>query len=786
MRMKRPLVVLLMVTALLATAIPATAQPYERGALFHNIATFYVPDEGIAEIVSATPNGQELVYSNATAGLIGIVDISDPANPTQTSAIEVNGEPTSVTVTPDGQYALAVVKTSVLGEGEEPLITPGELVQIALPEGEIVGTLEIGNGPDSIALASSNDTLAAVIAIENEPIIVDEDGSQTDGDAPGDPNDISGPGYVQIIELNLGDIAASEVHDVTFDEAQLAALGLFFPDDPQPEFVSVKGGKVAVTLQENNGVAIIDLATAGIDTIFSSGIVADRRADLITDEQILFVQTYPADVSDVEYAGARMSDAIAWSADGSTLYTADEGELDYSGGRGWSAWTPNGDLLWTDGGSMESIAIMYGQYPDSRSDAKGVEMEGTTTGVFGNTEYVFVGSERGSFVAVYDISTPYAPEFVQFFPTGISPEGMLALPQRNLFVTSEEVSGTITIFEFDPWAGVVAPENRPLLNSGGADQPWAALSGMAAGHSLKQLYAVPDNALPSSIFHIDVNSFNQGVVTQQAPVTKAGQQMRYDLEGIANDTSIAAPGGRLTDGAGWWLASEGNAAYDSDAYQPNVLIQINMLGEVLNEIYLPSEVDSPEGGWIRSNGYEGVAVSPDGRYLLAAIQREYTDDVAVDGVLYTRIARYDLETGAWDFFLYPLDPATVEDSWIGLSEIITLSDGRYAVIERDNQLGRLASIKKVYAFTLDGVETFDGLVEADSDLSGHVIEKTELYDVLNDFKPFEKVEGLAQTYDGSLWAALDNDGGELANIVVNLGVVGPVDEEEPEEETPEE
>ncbi len=236
------------------------------------------------------------------------------------------------------------------------------------------------------------------------------------------------------------------------------------------------------------------------------------------------------------------------------------------------------------------------------------------------------------------------------------------------------------------------------------------------------------------------------------------------MEGIALDASVVA-----NSDFGFWLASEGNAEYEEDSYTPNLLIQTTGRGEVLQEITLPAAVDSPAGGLIRGQGFEGVAVSDDGRYLLAPIQRGYGDDAVIDGRSYTRIARYDLESDAWDFFLYPLEQTAIEDDWIGLSEITNIGGGRYAVIERDKMIGARAHLKKVYVFSLDGVEPSDGVLTPDANLSGRVIDKLELTDVLDEFAPFEKVEGLTVSADGMLWAALDNDGGELESRLVNLG-----------------
>lgn len=117
-------------------------------------------------------------------------------------------------------------------------------------------------------------------------------------------------------------------------------------------------------------------------------------------------------------------------------------------------------------------------------------------------------------------------------------------------------------------------------------------------------------------------------------------------------------------------------------------------------IPLPLAIDGPGAGRLTSNGFEGVAVSPDGRYVLAAIQRAFAGEPKIGGVSHTLIARYDLVSGAWDFFLYPLDVPTVGNP--GLSEITALADGTYLVIERDGEVGAAVEQKKVYRFSLGG------------------------------------------------------------------------------------
>src|SRR6185503_14750194 len=188
-------------------------------------------------------------------------------------------------------------------------------------------------------------------------------------------------------------------------EAALTALGLSFPADPQPEFVSIHESLVAVTLQENNGIAIIDIsdpAKPQLAKLFNAGKASDRPADVKRDGTISLSDVYPQSVIDQPHAGERAPDSIVWNAKGTVFFTADEGELAFTGSRGFTAFRADGTVLWEDLGEVEAIAITRGQYPETRSAAKGVELEGLAIGTFGKKEFAFVASERGSFLAVYD------------------------------------------------------------------------------------------------------------------------------------------------------------------------------------------------------------------------------------------------------------------------------------------------------------------------------------------------------------------------------------------------
>jgi hypothetical protein len=175
---------------------------------------------------------------------------------------------------------------------------------------------------------------------------------------------------------------------------------------------------------------------------FSTGEVHRTDADLRDDGRVRFTQALTA---------PREPDGISWTADGN-LVTANEGDLaaEPSGGRGWSVFSPDGELRWDSGASAEEALTRAGRYPDDRSDDKGAEFEGAEVAVMGHgrsaVPYAFIGSERGDAVLVQRMDHEDRPRLVQVLATGTAPEGVLAVPSRGLLLTANEDDGTISVF----------------------------------------------------------------------------------------------------------------------------------------------------------------------------------------------------------------------------------------------------------------------------------------------------------------------------------------------------
>ena len=719
-------------SATVTTTVHAERPPHPPAPLqhtFRHVGTFHVPDNLLAneeptlvtsaEIVDVSRDGQTLLYTDSPGSRLGFIDIHDAHEPKAAGALDVGGEPTSVAVA--GRYALVGVNRS-----PDYLNPAGELLVVNIKRRSIVKRFTLAGQPDSVAV--SPDGRFAAIAIENER---DED--LDDGLLPQLP-----AGTLQVLDLSHKP-AQWKLH--TIDLTGLAEIGA---SDPEPEFVDINAENLAVvTLQENNHLVVVDLVSKAIISHFSAGSATADDVDATEEE----VGPQEANLMELDstITRRREPDAVAW-IDHDTFVTANEGDYEDAtgeegGSRGFTLFNIDGHVEYESGSSFEHEIVRAGHFPENRAGNKGNEPEGAEVATFGDRKLLFIGSERGNAVGVYDVTTG-TPEFVQLLPTGIGPEGIKAIGQRNLLAVSAEVDGLddgfalrsiVTIYEFAP-----GPASYPMLKSadeGAAPIPWTALSGMTADtHDDRILWAVSDSFLAQAfIYRIAVDQ-QPAVIEQRIPVGLADGLL--DLEGIA-----ARPDG------GFWLASEGRL----DA-RPNQLLQVDGDGLILSRVQLPAALN----GYMTNNGLEGVAVSGcgDDEVLWVTVQREWADDEQG----FVKIGRYHVQSATWTFARYPLDPVeSPAGGWVGLSEITLLQDGNLLLVERDDQAAREARIKRLYTVDPSQVE-FRPYGQALQTLTKRLYR--DLLPVLSahSLTIEEKVEGLSQTKDGRLFICTDNDG----------------------------
>lgn len=721
------------------------------GERYHRTATFPVylnrpagadpAEETVAEISTVTPDGNTLIYTDAAAKRIGFLDITDPVKPVGRGTLPLtelgdkDDQPTSVAAV--GEFVLVVVDTT---GGDFPKPT-GRLDVVKVADRQRVASIDLGGQPDSIAV--SKDGAFAAIAMENQR---DEEATPPggeEGDLPQPPT-----GFVHVIDLK-GAPNTWKPRKVEFDVEAARAAGLDTPEDLEPEYVSINSrGQVAVTLQENNGIAIIDGVAGTVQKIFSAGSVAVDGIDVAEDGTIDQTGSIPET--------PREPDAIGWIGD-DHIATANEG--DWKGGtRGWTVFdAATGDVVWDAGNTVEQLAVRTGLHIEGRAESKGPEPEGLAVTEIGGTPVALIASERSNFVAVYDVSDPKKPVFRQILPTTPGPEGVLPIPARNLLAISSEaddaearVRASVNVYGYgEPFAAQGGKPPFPSIVSGdvdGAPIPWGALGALSADPADEnRLYTATDNAYgPSRVLGIDLTK-TPALIDTQLPITENGEPVTLDVEGVS-----ARPAG------GWVLAVEGEEG------PGNELVFVAADGSIENRVTLPSDVAGGLGG----QGLEGVAVDNDNVWV--AVQREVKTDAK--GVV--RLGRYTPADDKWEWFGYQLDAASGEGDWVGLSEI-QVHDGSLLILERDKMNGPDAKVKAIYRVAIpEGGEAFE------PDNPSTVLPKTLARNLLPDLQAAngfvqEKVEGFAIAGNGNLYLVTDNDGLDDANGETQFLDLGP-------------
>lgn len=167
-----------------------------------------------------------------------------------------------------------------------------------------------------------------------------------------------------------------------------------------------------------------------------------------------------------------------------------------------------------------------------------------------------------------------------------------------------------------------------------------------------------------------------------------------NLNGIApNPTSIL---GRSFDPEGFVVHPLTGKFLVSDEYGPS-LYEFNRDG-TLNRVFttpanliprnsgtgtpnFASDVGN-DAGKRTNRGFEGLAISPDGKHAYAMLQSGMLDEGASQGV-YNRIVKFDIETGeAVAQYAYKMEGSS---QGRGISALVALNDHEFLVLERNNR-----------------------------------------------------------------------------------------------------
>jgi hypothetical protein len=228
----------------------------------------------------------------------------------------------------------------------------------------------------------------------------------------------------------------------------------------------------------------------------------------------------------------------------------------------------------------------------------------------------------------------------------------------------------------------------------------------------------------------------------------------------------------------------------SDEYGPDVF-EFNLFGRLLRRLNVPSKfkIGAPSenpnaelllnaSGRQANRGMEGLAISPNDRFLFGMMQNALIQDNGLNpGTtdrlgLNNRILKIDLLTGRKHEYVYTLDAINRGQ---GACEILAINDHEFLVLERDNRSNLLTppqapTRKTIYKIDINGatdVSGIDSLPAGPLPADIEPVKKTLFIDLLDpafNLAPTipEKIEGLAwgpNLPDGRhvLYVISDND-----------------------------
>ncbi|WP_329035398.1 choice-of-anchor I family protein [Streptomyces sp. NBC_01725] len=482
-------------------------------------------DEGGAEITAYDSRTRRVFTINAQAGTVDILDIRDPAQPRRTGQLATPGA-NSVAVH-DGLVAVAQQAEAKTDRGTVSFFRASDGRKLReVRVGALPDMVTFTPKGDRVVVANEGEPDSYCPPGGEEPAGIDPVGSvgvvELDRGRGGDLRRAT----VRTAGFEKWDRKKAEL---TRDGVLVYGPNASVSQDIEPEYVAVsEDGRTAwVTLQENNALALVDLRRAEVERIVPLGEKDHSRPGNgldASDKDGVNIRTWPVKglykpdgihaftarggeytvsanegdardwdcfaeevrVKDVELnpkafpnaAALQQDDALGRLNITSTSPRDSQGrvtELNSLGGRSVSVRDERGRLVWDSGDDLEQLTAKAfpedfntdnaENDPDSRSDSKGPEPEGITTGTVRGTTYAFVGLERPGGIAAYDLSDPRRPKAAGYVNSrdfagdpeagtagDLGPEGVLFVAAKDsptgeaLLVVGNEVSGTTAIY----------------------------------------------------------------------------------------------------------------------------------------------------------------------------------------------------------------------------------------------------------------------------------------------------------------------------------------------------
>lgn len=308
-------------------------EPTPVGLALEKIGGYTGGAVGAAEITAYDAASKRLFVVNGANGTVDVLDLSTPSAPRLVGTINVAalGAGVNSVAVNDGLVALAIEA--------RPKTSPGVVAFYAAANLQLLQSVTVGALPDMLTFTPDGRTL--VVANEGEP------------NSYGLADSVDPEGSVAVITLNRGGttaaptvaatVATADFRAYNGQEAALRAQGIriYGPgasaaQDFEPEYITVAAdGRTAyVTLQENNAIAVVDIATARVTAVRPLGTknhnlagfgldASDEEGGTNTNSGTPSIKIGPQPVK-----GMYLPDAIASYVVNGTIYlvTANEGD----------------------------------------------------------------------------------------------------------------------------------------------------------------------------------------------------------------------------------------------------------------------------------------------------------------------------------------------------------------------------------------------------------------------------------------------------------------------------
>lgn len=270
-----------------------------------------------AEIPAFDPVNQRIFIVNAQKGAVDVLNAADPANPVLLQELTVESITEGAVVNSiaykGGYLAVAVEAPTKTDNGWVALFDATSL--------EMLGYEQVGAQPDMVTFTP--DGQYVLTANEGEPSTdyqIDPVGSIS----------ILGVSEGQLVEVRTAGFSA---FNTQADALRSAGVRIYGPNasveqDLEPEYIAISSdsGTAWVSLQENNALAKVDIATATVTDILPLGYkdhgTAGNGLDVSDSDDAINIDTWPG------VLGMYQPDSIAaYEVDGETLLvTGNEGD----------------------------------------------------------------------------------------------------------------------------------------------------------------------------------------------------------------------------------------------------------------------------------------------------------------------------------------------------------------------------------------------------------------------------------------------------------------------------